>query len=221
MADKCYKPGDFDRLLDLADGHADLGHMETCLDCRTQLDLYRSFLDRELVPEGADLADANARLGAFLEREIGPAIEAGPSPKSAPRRWDVRRWSPVLVAACLVCVAIFVRYGDEGNMTDPSGVVRDLSTSTSALETSLTFSNDRFVLAWAGTAEATNYQVVFQDAALTELHRIDAGPDLQIHLDRADFPWLQGSGPVFWYVTAQRDGDNIARSSLRALEAGS
>jgi len=222
MSEKCYTHDDFDYLLELPDGHEDLRHLDSCTSCRAQLDLYRSFLGRDNVPDGADLADANARLGAFLEREIGAAsatIVQGPTP-SGKRRFDLRRWSPVLVAACLAGVALLVGFRDDGRMDYPSGVVRDMSATTPALDISETGTADGFVLTWTGPADADGYQVVVLNTSMEEIDRFVVDLSGEHRLGRDDHHWLQDPGPVLWYMVALRDGDEIARSAVRALEPG-
>ncbi len=220
MSEKCHTPDDFDYLLELPDGHEDLHHLDTCPECRSELDLYRNFLSRDNVPDGADLADANARMGAFLEREIGGAsatILRGPT-SPGKRRFDFRRWSPVLVAACLACVALFVGFRDDGRMDYPSGVVRDMSTTTPALDISETATADGFVLTWTGPADADGFQVVVLNTAMVEIDRFVVDLSGEHRLDRGDHHWLKGSGPFFWYMVGLRNGDEIAHSALRALE---
>jgi len=222
MSEKCCTPEDFEHLLDLPDGHEDLRHLDTCTECRAELDLYRSFLSRDNVPDDANLADANTRLGAFLEREIGGAsttIVQGPTPTGR-RRLDLRRWSPVLVAACLACVALFVGFQDDGRMDDPSGIVRDMSAETPALDISETDTADGFVLAWAGPAEADGYQVVVLNTSMVEIDRFAVDLSGEHRIGRVDHDWLQDPGPFLWYMVALRDGDEIARSVVRALESG-
>jgi len=220
MSEKCYAPEDFEHLLDLPEGHEDLRHLDTCTACRAELDLYRSFLSRDNVPDGADLAGANTHLGAFLDREIGDAssnIVQGPTPAGW-RRLDLRRWSPVLVAACLACVALFVGFRDDGRMDYPSGIVRDTSVETPALGISETATPDGFVLTWTGPAEADGYQVVVLSTSMVEIDRFTVDLSGEHRLERADHDWLQDPGPFLWYMVALRDGDEIARSAVRALE---
>lgn len=221
MSEKCFTPDDFDYLLELPDGHEDLRHLDTCPECRSELDLYRSFLSRDNVPDGANLADANARLDNFLEREIGgtsPTILRGPTHSGKPR-FDLRRWSPVLVAACLAGVALFVGFRDDGRMDYPSGVVRDMSTTTPALDISETATADGFVLTWTGPADADGYQVVVLNTSMVEIDRftVDLSGEYRLGPDR--YQWLQDSGPYFWYMVGLRDGDEIARSAVHALES--
>jgi len=220
MSEKCFTPDDFDYLLELPDGHEDLRHLDNCPECRSELDLYRSFLNRDNVPDCANLADANARLGAFLEREIGGTSETTVQGSTPTGKWrfDLRRWSPVLVAACLACVALFVGFRDDGRMDYPSGVVRDISATTPALDISETATTDGFVLTWTGPADADSYQVVVLNTSMVEIDHFAVDVSGEHFLGPDDHHWLQDSGPFFWYMVALRNGDEIARSAVRALE---
>ena len=221
MSEQCYQAEDFERLLERPDDHGDRRHLESCVACQAELKLYRSFMNKDPVPAGADLADANARLGDFLEREIGgnEVTFADRALSDARRRWDLRRWSPVLLAASLVCVAVYLQFDDGPRMDSPSGVARDMSSETPGLVTSASGAANRLVLNWNGPAEADHYELVVLDAAMTEIDRF-AGDLSGTHLlSSAKHPWLQNAGPFFWYAVALRDGDEIARSSVRALES--
>ena len=219
MSEECYQPVDYDRLMELIgnpdEDQEDLLHLESCAECRTKLDQYRSFLSRDPVPEGANLADAHVRLGDFLEREIGTA-----TPHRAHRRpGNLRRWSPVLVAASLVCVVLLVNNRQDGRLDNPSGAVRDLSTPTSALSTSERPGEDGFFLTWTGPAEADEYKVVVLNATMAEIDRISVTGSGEYRLRQAGHPWFKDPGPYFWYLVALHDGDEIARSAVRALES--
>ncbi|RKZ06136.1 hypothetical protein DRQ32_11540 [bacterium] len=220
MSKQCYQPGEFERLLNLPDDHEDRRHLESCVACQAEMSLYRSFMGQEPVPAGADLADANAKLGDFLEREIGGAGEtfADRALSDARKRWDLRRWTPVLLAACLVCVAMYLRFDDGTRMDSPSGVARDMSLETPGLVTSESAATSGFMLNWNGPAEADSYELVVMDTAMTEIERITGDPSGTHLLSSEEHPWLQGSGPFFWYAVALQDGDEIARSTVRALE---
>ncbi len=222
MTDQCYQPDDFERLLELPEDHEERRHLATCAACRTEFALYSSFMSRDNVPAGADLADANARLGDFLAREIadgGTAVEAESAP-TVGRSWDVRRWSPMLVAACLVCVVIFVKSSDDSGIVSPSGVVRDLSSGVPVLETTEAVTTEGFVLSWNGPSDADHYQVIVVDVTMAEIARLDGELAGEYWLRRQDHSWLGNPGPFLWYVVALRDGDEIARSTVRVLESG-
>lgn len=223
MSENCYTTGDFDRLLELIeehpDGHEDLQHLESCAECRSQLDFYRSFLDQGAVPEGADLADASRRLDTFLEQEIAGTAKSsqGPAPANG-RRVDLRRWSPVLVAACLVCTVLLINYRNDHGPLAPSGTVRERSAPDVTLETSQIATAAGFVLTWTGPADADSLEIVILDASMTEIERFPVDPSGEYDLDRADHRWLRDAGPFFWFMVGLRDGDEIARSSVGALE---
>lgn len=219
MSGKCYEPADFERLLDLPAGHEDLQHLQDCVACQTEFDLFRSFLSTEPVPAGADLAAANAKLTAFLADEVVGDTTVIPGPGSAHRpKWDTRRWTPVLVAASLVCVAIFVNLGGRDQIDVPSGVVRDLSVASPDVSIRAEATPSGFHLSWQGPPTADEYQVVIMDPALDELERVVVTGSRQLQLDTAEHPWLAGAGPILWRVEAKLAGDEIARSAVRVLE---
>lgn len=227
MSEKCLDAADLERLLDAADAGADAGaetaearrHLEKCAECRVTLDQYRSFLSRDTVPAGADRQDAHSRLGAFLAREVEgrPVAMPGPAAGSSPQR-VLRRWSPVLIAACLVCLAVLVNYDGNDQQGRPSGIVRDGAENESVFTSDETATPEGFGLRWQALNEADSYQVVVLDAAMIEIERLTVDQSAEHRLDRADHPWLQTKGPFLWYVAALRDGDEIARSSVRTLE---
>ncbi|MCK9996622.1 MAG: hypothetical protein KAH56_10150, partial [Candidatus Krumholzibacteria bacterium] len=145
-------------------------------------------------------------------------IPRGPVP-ARKRRFDLRRWSPVLVAACLACVALFVGFRDDGRMGYPSGVVRDMSSTTPALDISETATDEGFVLAWTGPPDADGYQVVVLNTSMVEIDRFTVDLSGEHRLGREDHHWLHDPGPFFWYMVALRDGDEFARSAVSALES--
>ncbi|MDX2474364.1 MAG: hypothetical protein QNL91_11710 [Candidatus Krumholzibacteria bacterium] len=225
MSEHCYQPDDFERLLELAENHEDRRHLEECAACRAEFDLYRSFMARHDVPEGADLSDAHARLGDFLAKEIvAGAATVGldglgqDNVIDAKRHWNLRRWSPVLAAACIACVAILINLGDDQQIVSPSGVVRDMPGNHPTLASSVTTTADGFLLSWQGPATADDYEVVVLDTAMAEVARFGADLSGQFPLATRDHQWLQSAGPLLWYVVALQNGDEIARSTVRTLE---
>ena len=222
MSGQCYEPEEFERLLDLPDDHDDRRHLDNCGVCRAEFDLYQSFMSRKNVPEGADLEDANARLRDFLAKEIGTgAAGAGTSAVLNPgRRWNLRRWRPLLAAACIACIAIFINQGNDQRTVSPSGIVRALSGDKPALVTGSTATSDGFLLTWQGPADADSYEVVVLDTAMQEIDRFEADLSGEYLVEQQAKVWLQESGPFLWYLIAKQNGDEIARSKVRTLEPG-
>ncbi len=222
MSGQCYEPEEFERLLDLAGDHDDRRHLEACGVCRAEFDLYQSFMSRENVPEGADLEDANARLRGFLAKEIGTG-EAGAKPGvilTSDRRWNMRRWSPILAAACIAAVAIFINLGDDQQIVAPSGVVRDMAGDNTGLVAAVSPATDGFLFTWQGEVGADSYEIVVLDTAMQQIDRFEAGASGEYRIRRQDHPWLRKPGPYLWYLIARQNGDEIARSKVRTLEPG-
>jgi hypothetical protein len=224
MADSCYTPGDFDRLLGMLtahpEGHQDLRHLDDCTRCRAELEFYRSFLDRDRVPAGADPVDARKRLNAFLEHEFG-GVESSSAPAPGPARRrprELRRWSPVLVAACLVCAVLFANHRQDIGPDLPSGTVRNLVDASGTLDIKATARADGVVLHWTGPAEADAYRIVILDSTMAEIARFDGGLSGEFRIGPTDRARLQGPGPFLWYVAAVLDGDEIVRSAVQAFE---
>jgi hypothetical protein len=226
MSEKCLDAADLELLLDATEAGADANagavearhHLEKCAECRVKLTQYRSFMSEDRAPVGADRDAAELHLGAFIAREIAEAPITMPGPAGSPSRpRSLRRWSPVLIAACLVFVAVLVNDTGDDQQGRPSGVVRDATDAISGLNGDETPTAEGFVLRWPVSPEADTYQVVVLDAAMVEIERFTTDLSGEYRLDRGQHPWLQNKGPFLWYVTALRDGDEIARSSMRAL----
>jgi hypothetical protein len=192
-------------------------HLADCARCRARLAAYRAFESPPGLPEGADLPDAEARLGAFLQQEIGVGEEP-----ARPRRRDWRR--PLLALAAVLVVAVgltLVTDDGEGPPRTPilrgdEEAVRQGGVRAGALAAASEVDADgRVVLSWSAVGDADTYRVVLYGADLSELDSFDAGPATSLTLDPADLPAAEAG--LVWTVIALRAGDEVLRSPARVL----
>ena len=201
-----------------------------------QLRAYEEFLAPGPLPDGADLAAAEARLLAALERELG--VPLGESPRRAAPvvsrpaggRAHFLAWltGPALrpalaVAATLVVVAaaatlLAPRGGREApNLRGPA----DGSLAPGAWDarpTAAAGGPGALRLAWSPAAGATRYAVVFLAGDLREVARIDDVTATECMLAADTLPAGLASGQaVLWRVTAYEGADEIGRSVTAPL----
>jgi hypothetical protein len=169
---------------------------------------YADFLRAE-PGEGADVADADRRLAAFIAERIEAAPESASGTRRAPRRRfelaSPRRFALFAASAAVVLIAAFavVRWQsapDEMLLRGAGGGDR-LATYTIPASGSMP-------LVWAPVAGADAYRVAILREDLVELVRIE--PVAENTLVLAPAVYSIPAGRYFWEVTALAAGDPIA-----------
>jgi hypothetical protein len=199
---------------------------------------FREFVRPGALPEGARVEEAEARLGAMLEQELGVPLEEEPArtraePESAAAAVELRRGAPrprhartvwalaatVAVLAGVSWVALTTRPREDGRILRgtpdaPSGVAGAWD-ARPEIQASAT-SGAR--LSWRGAPGADSYAIVFLSADLTERARVDGLVDSAFVLTPATRPAAFAAGePGLWRVHAYAGGDELGRSAATPL----
>lgn len=198
MRDGCFKP---DELADLAADDPRLAHVEGCPRCQAAVNSFAAFMEPADVPAGAHLADANARLSAALEQEMGVA-------RPAPTFWTpfrVRTFS-ALAAVLLVAVGLSLFGGGPEVISTDGPVLRGVGAPTAPFRIEMSKQeNGEFWLSWPGIEGATGYRVVVYGEDLEAIKGFDAEATTAFKLKPP-------AGAVFCRVVALKDGDELGTS---------
>jgi len=174
---------------------------------------FEEFMNPGPLPEGANLPEAEARLLAALEQELGvplvPVKVVRPS-----------RFRPLLAFAAVVLAAAGLTWS-LGTLRSERPVLRGpASTEGWAAEaTSTKLDARRTRLTWHAAPRATSYGVTFLSEDLREVAHVDDLKGTTLLLDRVALPVGLVSGrPALWRVTAYAGADELARSDTAPLE---
>jgi hypothetical protein len=207
-----------DRTLDGSPGPAE----------RARAAAYREFMEPGELPAGARVDEAEARLGAMLERELGvaiePADEEGPAASAAPgpaRGFSgARRSSRLRTGLGIVATMVLVAGVSWVALTARSprervlrGTTEPASGSWNAEPTIQASASHAARLSWHADPRADSYTVVFLSADLTELARIAGVSETSFVLTPETRPAaIPADAQGLWRVDAYAGADSIARS---------
>jgi hypothetical protein len=189
-------------------------------DTRTGRDVaHEEFVRPGALPEGANLPDAEARLLAALETELGVPLAAPVVTKPVLRLVSTGRLKPLLAFAAVFLAAAGLVWS-LGSLRGDRAVMRGAPErggwSADARATKLDARRTR--LTWQAAPQATSYEVTFLSASLDEVAHVERLPAATYVLDRDALPAGRLSGQsVLWRVTAKAGGDAIARSPAAPL----
>ena len=207
MSDQCLNP---EELADFSTEDPRRAHVDDCPRCQSVVKSFTAFMDPADIPEGADLADAHARLSAALDREIGSGESIGSQAqviRPAASFWSPFRVRTLAAAAAVVIVAVglsVTRFGPEVPPQEP--VLRDAGDVVAPYRCEITgLENGGYLLSWPEVEEATSYRVVVYSTDLEDLmdHDVEDATSLELELPE---------GGAFCRVIALRDGDEVKRS---------
>lgn len=183
-------------------------HVDDCPRCQAVLMSFDAFMDPSDVPEGADLADAQAGLSEALAVEIGGSAPDGEVVRPASTFWNPFRLRGIAAAAAVVIVAVglsMVRISSE-SPSSQGPVLRGAGDMVAPFRCEVTgLEKGGYLLSWQGVEEATSYRVVVYRADLDELMNYDVGGATSHELELLE-------GGAFCRVIALKDGDEILRS---------
>jgi hypothetical protein len=217
MTEPCPDTSELGRVDDLAADHPLRRHLRDCGRCRAALAAIRSFeagrapAEQEEVSV-ADLADADARLAAFIEQDL-LGEKNDPVIRLWFRRTPPRSW--LALAAVLVVAVGFWLVGprpggdagrDQGPLrgeTVPDGPSFGTVEVTRATDGSL-------AVAWAPREGAQDYVIVLWSSDLAEVARLEPSTT-------ADHRFTAHPDARFLSVVARQGGREIARSALVTL----
>ena len=185
-------------------------HLDACPRCQAVVKSLAEFMDPQDVPQGADVADAHARLAAALDREITPQENVI---RPASSFWTPFRVRTIAAAAAVVIVAVGLSmFGSgwgpgPGVLPNQKPVLRGIGTPAAPFLCQLELlSGGRFQASWPGIAGATGYRVVVYGQDLRKLIAFEAGSTTQLVIQMP-------VGGAFCRVIALKDGDELARSN--------
>ena len=188
-------------------------HLSRCARCRSTLASFHLFEDAGELPDGADRADASARLGAFLEDKL-ERVDRDPAAKG-PGSMRLLRL-PLSVGALAIAAAlvtVMVLRVDDVSRRDL--ILRDANPADGPPRAELVVGPGSVLQwSWDPVAGADAYAIVFFDDEFVEIGRQSAvAPE-------DGRPSLESEAPaaaVLWRLVALRGGDEIARSAPEYL----
>ncbi len=193
---------------------------------RALLALYQDFLTQPPAGPlgGADVADADARLAAALDRELGVTVDAAApaeparAPRPAPRRglFDglfAPALRPAFALAAVVLVAGAVWMGVQSRRESPAEPVMRGEADGPFRAEIRTQGDGRATLQWTTVAGAERYELRFYAQDLSELARVAQGAATRADLVAGQLPaGLPAGQVVLWQAVALKGGDVLAES---------
>ncbi len=236
MTDRRFEPDDLAELAGLAPGDPRRQALESDARLRARVRALEDFENPGAIPEGARVADAEARLAETLERELGVPVARAERPAServpvSEMEWRRRApagrrrgflgplWVPSLAAAAVLLVVAGAWFMVSTRQPQ-SPIMRGTTPGpTGALVGSTTPIARGVRLEWTAHPEAQTYVITILAPDLTEI--LALGPVTETHVDLA-FGALNETqapeGQVLWRVRAIRGDDEVGRSETMTLE---
>lgn len=201
MNDRCLNP---EELAGLATDDPRWGHVENCPACRAITQSLAAFLTPTDFPADSDLADADTRLSAVLEQEIG---SGGTVVRPAPTFWTPFRVRTLAAVAAVLVVAVGLSLVSPGPIGPPQEpVLRGIGTPAAPFGCQMaTLENGVFQVSWPPVTDATSYRVVVYGEDLQELATFDVGP-------ATTFELIPPAGAAFCRIVALCAGDELGKS---------
>jgi hypothetical protein len=180
---------------------------------------HEEFVHPGPLPVGADARDAEARLLAGLERELGVTLAPAPARARPSRVRPLLSLAAVILAAAgLLWSQDALRRKREGPLLRGAPPAAQAPGAWAARPLATPLGHGRVRLAWSPAANASNYSVTFLAEDLRPLARVDSLLAPGLVLDRAALPaGLVPGQTVLWRVTARAGHDELARSTAAPL----
>jgi hypothetical protein len=237
MSDRGFEPDDLAELAGLSPDDPRGRALEPDPRLRARIRLLEEFEKPGSIPEGARVAEAEARLAETLGRELGvPVGRESESPAEERVRMSELEWrrrsqsgrrrgflgqllTPSLAAAAVLVVVagawfmVSTRKSESPVMRGPTPAA-----PTGALVGSATPIAGGVRLAWTAHPEAQAYVVTILAPDLTEIVALD--PVTETHLDfavSARNETLAPDGQMLWRVVAVHGADEVGRSQTMSL----
>ena len=219
----CFAPEDVERVLASPPGDPHRAHARECPKCGALVAAFELYRDAPGPVTAAEADEAEARLKAFIAREIGAEPEAEPeraaARAAAPRHAPRFSWlQPALAFAGVAIVAAVLLWPRP--TAGPAHVMLRGTPSLSA-HLALDFARveaGHFTARWAATAGADRYEVRLYAADLSKLGSL-AATDTSLDLDARTLPFmLDPNRKVLVRVVALSEGKEIATSTPQPLE---
>ena len=194
----CLDPETLDAVLDAPEIDPRRRHARECPRCGALLESYRLFRESPEDAPPSDLAEAEARLSAALQREMGPApaSSARIAPRGAPHRrgplgsWFVA-WRPAFAFAAVAVVAgavvLWSRFSPEPETVTLRGGPDSTETRLAIGEARL--AGGTVTMSWSGLPGVTRYEIRFYTPDLVERGVVTAADtSWSRSLDQLGFP---------------------------------
>lgn len=220
IATQCLKPEELDQVLSAPAADPRRVHARSCPRCGALLAQYASFVAAESgIPE-RQVADAETRIGAALDREIGLGAAPKPAAVRTRTRWAWLRepaFRPALAFAAVAIVlgiAIWspIRLGSPGD-----GRLRGTEGTLAPLVRTEVEADGTLRLDWHSWSGADAYEVRFYSSDLAELGRRGPFTDTTARIGRHQIPEVVGHRELLVRVIALREGDPVGQSSVVPL----
>ena len=217
----CFAPEDVAAVLAAPDDDPRRAHARDCPKCGALLAAYRLYEAMPAPADAAEVAAAEARLQAFIAREIGgsdTAREPRPTPRLADRRPRVRWFQPALAFAAIAIVAVAMLW-PRSTVGPPHVTLRGApATAPPVALRGPRVAAGRFTAHWAAVAGAEKYEVRFYGTDLAHLGAL-ASTDTLVDVDASSLPFtLDPARKVLVRVVAMEAGREIAASAPQELE---
>jgi hypothetical protein len=210
----CLDESALDRVLALPEDDPARRHAGDCPRCGALLESYRLFLAPGADAEAPHVADADLRLGPWLE---GAIAGARPAPRRTPSRavpwWRLSRRPALAFAAvaALVSAIVLLPRGERGDR------LRGGPGEAAPALVSARLDPDGLHLSWTPHPDADGYAAIVVDAAGNESPPIPVGAGTSAVVGPERLPSSVGpDAAVYVRIAALRHGERIATSHARA-----
>lgn len=201
-------------------GEAARAHAEACVRCATLLADWRRFESGAIDAPTADVADADARLAAALEREMSRdagAAPATPNVIAMPPRPDAnaaRRWVlPIAVAAALTIVAAWMATRGSDRAAAPPAMRGETHAADGQVAGDGPVAGD-LALSWAEVPGASEYRVELVSAALQPIGTLGPFAGTHATLVRDSLPGVASGDTLLLRVIALSGSRIVHRAAF-------
>ncbi len=194
-------------------------HLAACPRCRVRLASYHRFLNQDDDAKGPEIAGAEKRMRARLDREIFGEVAVVKDDPSKQKLLHRSRRSGHLIAfaaaASIIIIsgAVWVQLRDSG--MEGEIILRNGEEQSLGLDLGLpaVLEDGGIALFWSAHPGADSYRVLLFDENLSEIARFDAGTDPLLSLTSDQVERIRnGRRALLWRVEALSGGDLIASS---------
>lgn len=224
---RCFTGDELLAILDAPPGDPRRREAEACPRCAAECIAHARFLEGGPAAEGADLADARRRLGAFVAREIigepGGAVADRAARARRPGRWwqAVPRpaWALAVVIGGLAITLVRLQPWRE----DPivlRGATKPGEEAAALIKVlpATALRDGGVLLRWQPVAGAEGYEVSLLTAGLEPVLSRRTARDTTLQLDPASLRAAAGAEQVlYWTVAVERGGRAVGHSAPQPL----
>ncbi len=186
-------------------------HLEECPRCRARVAAFRSFMEMEPIPAGANREDARRRLDAAIHAGVGPHEGRAASHPSTWWQGLLRpAWRPALGLAVAVLLTVVLVRGpaDRGRLGEMMLRGAGPGAQVTAVPTATWSADGSVALRWPAVAGADGYRVLIYNQDLEEIAQLEAGRESTLTVSAGQLAGLTPArAALFWRVAALQHGD--------------